>query len=45
MESLGWKVMGFSWLERIELEKRFEQERREFWVKELGKLGVEPRKQ
>ena len=45
MESLGWKVIRFSWLKRMELDKRPEQERREFWVKELGKLGVEPRKQ
>ena len=45
MESLRWKVMRFSWLKRMELDKRPEQEKRKFWVKELGKLGVEPRKQ
>ena len=41
MESLGWKVLRFSWLNRIKLGKKPEEERREFWVKELGKLGVE----
>ena len=44
MKSLGWKVMRFSWLKRMELDKRPEQERREFWVKELGGFGVEPSK-
>ena len=40
MESLGWKVMRFSWLENIEYEKMKEEKRREFWRKALGELGV-----
>ena len=44
MESLGWKVMRFSSLKKMELDKRSEQERREFWVKKLGGFGVEPSK-
>ena len=44
MESLGWKVMRISWLKRMELDKRPEQERREFWFKEPGGFGVVPSK-
>ena len=44
LESFGWKVMRFSWLKRMQLDKRPKQERREFWVKELGVFGVEPSK-
>ena len=44
MESLGWKVIRFSWLKRTELDKRPEQERREFWFKEPGGFGVVPSK-
>ena len=44
MKSLGWKVMRFSWLSKIKLHKRPEEERREFWVKKLGGFGVEPSK-
>ena len=35
IERLGWKVLRFSWLQRMELDKRPEQERREFWVEML----------
>ena len=41
---MGWKVMRFSWLENIRYEKMPEEERKEFWVKELGGFGVEPSK-
>ena len=43
MKSLGWQVARLSWLNSIKIGARSEERRREFWVKKLGKFGVEPR--
>ena len=44
MESLGWQVLRHGYLSDRKLNKMPEEKRREFWVKKLGELGVEPSK-
>jgi len=42
MESLGWQVFRHGYLSDRKLNKMPEEKRREFWVKNLGELGVKP---
>ena len=42
LESLGWEVTRLGYLNNRKLKKLPGKKRREFWVKKLGKLGVEP---
>ena len=44
LEGMGWRVSSLSWTNQKKLMEKSEEYRRKFWVKKLGKFGIEPRK-
>ena len=42
LEGTGWQVSRLGWMIKSKLDKVSAEERKAFWVKKLGKFGVEP---